>query len=58
MDRMINKQTHVVDREQRECDPFAELDRFLAAKPLSRGECPDVIAWFGVSPCSVQYIQI
>jgi hypothetical protein len=30
-------------------DPFAELNRFMDSDPLSRAECPDIIAWYGVS---------
>ena len=48
MNTMINK-THVADQGQRDCGPFAELDRFFATRPLSHDESPDVIAWFGVS---------
>ena len=30
-------------------DPFAELNKFFENDPLSREECPDIIAWYGVS---------
>jgi len=34
-------------------DPFAELNKFIEGDPLSREECPDIIAWYGVSPRSL-----
>jgi len=52
MDKMINKKARVVDHsdlEQRDNDPFTELDCFFTAKVLSHDECSDVIAWYGVS---------
>ena len=30
-------------------DPFAKLNKFFENDPLSREECPDIIAWYGVS---------
>ncbi len=30
-------------------DPFAELNEFFESDPLLREECPDIIAWYGVS---------
>lgn len=30
-------------------DPFAELNKFFESEPLSREECSDIIAWYGVS---------
>lgn len=36
-------------REGQVSDPFAELNRFFESEPLSRMECPDIIAWYGVS---------
>ena len=37
------------NREAPNCDPFVELNRFFDSDPLSRMECPDIIAWYGVS---------
>ena len=37
------------NREGQVSDPFAELSRFFESDPLSRTECPDIIAWYGVS---------
>ncbi|KAH9977016.1 hypothetical protein BGW80DRAFT_1249827 [Lactifluus volemus] len=28
--------------------PFAEVDKYLAAAPLSAEDCPDIIAWYGM----------
>jgi hypothetical protein len=36
------------NRERQVSDPFAELNRFFESDPLSRTECPDIIAWYGV----------
>jgi hypothetical protein len=30
-------------------DPFAELNRFFESDALLRTECPDIVAWYGVS---------
>jgi hypothetical protein len=37
------------NREGQVSDPFAELNRFFDSDPLSRSECPDIVAWYGVS---------
>jgi len=34
-------------------DPFAELNMFIESDPLSREECLDIIAWYGVSSRSL-----
>ena len=34
-------------------DPFAELNMFIESDPLSREDCPDIIAWYGVSSRSL-----
>jgi hypothetical protein len=39
----------ISNREDQVSDPFAELNRFFESDPLSRMECPDIIAWYGVS---------
>jgi hypothetical protein len=36
-------------RESQVLDPFAELNNFFDSDPLSRTECPNIIAWYGVS---------
>jgi hypothetical protein len=36
------------NRERQASDRFAELNRFFESDPLSRTECPDIIAWYGV----------
>ncbi|KAN0105155.1 hypothetical protein V8E52_011317 [Russula decolorans] len=36
------------NRERQVSDLFAELNRFFESDPLSRTECPDIIAWYGV----------
>ncbi len=36
-------------RESQVLDPFAELNKFFDSDPLSRTECPNIIAWYGVS---------
>ena len=36
-------------------DPFAELERFFDDPLVSRDECVDLIAWWGVSVLSVTY---
>jgi hypothetical protein len=37
------------NREGQVSDPYAELNRFFESDPLSRTECPNIIAWYGVS---------
>jgi hypothetical protein len=37
-----------LNREGQVSDPFAELNNFFGSDPLSRAECPDIIAWYGV----------
>ena len=34
-------------------DPFAELNMFIESNPLSREDCPDIIAWYSVSSRSL-----
>jgi hypothetical protein len=36
------------NRERQVSNLFAELNRFFESDPLSRTECPDIIAWYGV----------
>jgi hypothetical protein len=36
------------NRDGQVSDPFAELNRFFESDPLSRTECSDIIAWYGV----------
>jgi hypothetical protein len=38
----------ISNRERQVSDPFAELNRFFESDPLSRTDCPDIIAWYGV----------
>ena len=38
-----------LNREGQVSDPFAELNKFFNSDPLSRMECPDIIAWYGIS---------
>jgi len=49
MTQIVKKAKPTSNREGQVSDPFAELNRFFESDPLSRTECPDIIAWYGVS---------
>ena len=50
MTQMVNKAKPATsNREGQVSNPFTELNSFFESDPLSRTECPDIIAWYGVS---------
>ena len=61
MDRQIKKAGRHLTAPQATLqeDPFAELERFFEDPVISRDECVDLIAWWGVSFSNVsQFVFI
>jgi hypothetical protein len=58
MDRQIKKSSQHLPAPQakRQQDPFAELERFFDDPLVSRDECVDLIAWWGVSFRNVSWL--
>jgi hypothetical protein len=61
MDRQIKKAGHHLPAAQatpQEEDPLAELERFFDDPLVSRDECADLIAWWGVSVLLVTNVLV
>ena len=60
MDRQIKKAGHHLPAAQAtpQEDPLAELERFFDDPLVSRDECADLIAWWGVSVLLVTNVLV